>query len=34
MGEFVAQMAPRTNDLQIQTAAAVERILREHGYTK
>jgi hypothetical protein len=34
MGEFTAQMVPHLQDLKIQTAEAINKILREHGYVK
>ena len=34
MGEFLTQMAPRMQDLRVQTGETVNRILREHGYLK
>jgi uncharacterized protein len=34
MGEFTAQMVPHLQELQVQTAGAVNQILRAHGYIK
>lgn len=34
IGEFAAQMAPRLQDVQVQTNEAFNGILRAHGYLK
>jgi uncharacterized protein len=34
MGEFTAEMVPHLQNLRVQTADAINKILREHGYAK